>query len=123
MILLPDLYTLLKIINKVAFHTVDDLEELLRIRGRQSLFFSSLVLGRKKRVPHMIGVRKSLNISVVSYGNSGHAPFICSSDQILALGYTVHVAHFRMAVQFNSLQFRVILSLFDNRRDLHDSLQ
>ena len=44
LIFLPDLYAFLKIIDKVAFYAVDDLEEFLGIYGRKSLFLSLLIL-------------------------------------------------------------------------------
>ena len=71
----------------------------------------------------MIGIRKRLNISMVSDGNGRHPPLIRSFDQVLALGYAVHIAHFRVAVQFDSLYLGIILSLLYDCGDLHDSLQ
>ena len=121
--LLSDHNALLKIIDEITLHAIDDLEEFLGIHGRQPLLFPSLILGRKKRFPYMIGVRKCLDISMVSNSDCGHSPLIRSFDQIFALGYAVHIAHFRMAVQLDSLKFCIINSLFDNRWNLHDSLQ
>ena len=71
----------------------------------------------------MVGVRESLYISVIRDRDSRHTPGIGSFDQVLALGHAVHIAHLRMAVQFDPLDLGVVLSLLLDRGDQHNALQ
>ena len=120
---LSEFDALFEVIDQIAFHAVDDLEELLRINRRKSLFFSLFVLCRHERVADVVGVREGLHIAVVSDRDRGHSPRVSSLDQILALGNSVHITHLGMAVKLDSLYLCAILSLFDDGRNAHNTLQ
>ena len=58
----------------------------------------------------MVGIREGLCHAVVGDGNSRHAPLVCPFYDILRLGNPIHIAHFRMAVEFYPLADTVILT-------------
>ena len=51
----------------------------------------------------MIGVRERLQHAVIGYGDRLMPPFIGSFYNVFHFRHTVHIAHFRMAVQFHPL--------------------
>ena len=51
----------------------------------------------------MVSIREGLNAAMVRHGNRGHSPFLGPLDDILYLGYTVHIAHLCVAVKLHPL--------------------
>ena len=82
-----------QIIHQITFHTVDDLKWIILIQ----CFYV------------MIRIRKSLRHSMVCDGNRLMSPVMGPFYQILYLGHTVHIAHFRMAVQLYPFLRRRVL--------------
>ena len=58
----------------------------------------------------MIRNRERLGHAVVCDGDGRMAPVMSALDDVFHLGNTVHIAHFRMAVQLYSFQRAQILS-------------
>ena len=66
----------------------------------------------------MIRIGKALYHTMIRNGNGPVSPFISSLNDILCLGNTVHITHFRMTVQFHPLTGGGIHSCIGEIRNL-----
>ena len=76
-----------QVVHHVAFHPVDDFEGVVFVQCFNI----------------MIGVRECLGHAVIRNGNGRMAPVVGALHNVLHLGHSVHIAHFRMAVKFHPL--------------------
>ena len=74
-------HQLFLVVHQVPFYPVEDFKIILFVQG-------------------MAGVGKSLDTSMVGHGDCRHPPGLRPLYQVFDLGNPVHIAHFRMAVEF-----------------------
>ena len=69
----------------------------------------------------MVGYSKGLNNTVISDGDTWHAPFVGLLYNVFYLRNTIHITHLGMAVKFNTLYISSIYSFTCKVRYLLDS--
>ena len=96
----------MQVVYKVSINTVKYLEKVLSVGIGISGFYTLSLLSfftTPHIIPNMSGIGKALNHTVIRKSYGPVTPFESTLNDILGLGYSVHVTHLGVAAELYSL--------------------